>query len=166
MIMTFATTFTAGRTAALLSALLLVPAAAVAQAPVECQGEPSAAKLRVMIENTRDDRGEMTATLYGDDPAKFLKPDGQLRVWRVAAQPPRQEMCVWLPGPGTYAMAMYQDTNGNRHFDHGTFGPTEPYGFSRNPHLFFGPPSLGQVKFTAAEGETVVHVRLRNPVGF
>ena len=33
-------------------------------------------------------------------------------------------MCVWLPGPGDYAMAIYQDTNGNRHFDHGTFGPT------------------------------------------
>jgi len=164
--MTFATTFAAGSAAALLSALLLTPPAALAQAPIECQGEPANVKLRVMIDNVRDTRGEMTATLYGDDPAKFLKPDGQLRVWRAPAQAPRQEMCVWLPGPGDYAMAIYQDTNGNRHFDHGTFGPTEPYGFSRNPHLFFGPPSVGQVKFAAVEGETVVHIHLRNPGGF
>jgi|HubBroStandDraft_3_1064219.scaffolds.fasta_scaffold87345_1 uncharacterized protein (DUF2141 family) len=164
--MTFTTTFTAGMAAGLFSALLLGPAAAMAQAPIECQGEPTNVKLRVLIDNVRDSRGEMTATLYSDDPAKFLKARGQLSVWRTPAQAPRQEMCVWLPQPGSYAMAIYQDTNGNRRFDHGPFGPTEPYGFSRNPHLFFGPPSVGQVKFAAAEGETVVNIHMRNPGGF
>jgi uncharacterized protein (DUF2141 family) len=161
-----ATTFTAVSALALLSALALAPMEGRTQTPVTCTGDPTSVKLRVLISNIRDTRGEMTATLYSDDPSKFLKPGGQLRVWRDPAQAPTQEMCVWLPGPGQYAMAIYQDTNGNRHFDHGPFGPSEPYGFSRNPHLFFGPPSVGQVKIPATEGETVVRIRLRNPGGF
>jgi uncharacterized protein (DUF2141 family) len=156
-------TLAARSAVALMTALCAAPARADAQAPVECQGEPSAARLHVIIEGVRDDRGEMTATLYGDDPAKFLKNGGELKVWRDPSQPPSQEMCVWLPGPGDYAMAIYQDSNGNHHFDHGMFGPTEAYGFSRNPHLYFGPPSVGQVKFAAGEGETTVHIRLHYP---
>jgi uncharacterized protein (DUF2141 family) len=148
---------------ALIGAICLTGAPAAAQAPGACHGEPTATRLRVIIDNVHDARGEMTATLYGDDPAKFLKRGGELMVWRDKAQSPGQEMCVWLPGPGTYAMALYQDTNGSRHFDHGVFGPTEPYGFSRNPRLFFGPPSVGQVKFKASDSEITVHVRMRNP---
>ena len=143
--------------------LAMAPGAARAQDQGECQGEPSDAKLRVVVEGVRNAKGEMTATLYGADPARFLKSKGELKVWRDPTHPPEQTLCVWLPGPGTYAVALYQDSKGNHHFDHGAFGPTEAYGFSRNPRLFFGPPSLGQTMFKAAEGETTVRVRLRYP---
>src|SRR5438552_145238 len=125
---------------ALMAAAALVPAPAAAQAPGDCRGEPSGARLRVIVENLRSTRGEITATLYGGDPDKFLKRNGELKVWRAPARTSPQEMCVFLPGPGTYAMAVYHDANGNHHFDHGIFGPTEAYAFSRNPRLYFGPP--------------------------
>jgi uncharacterized protein (DUF2141 family) len=146
-------------------ALAMAPGGASAQSPRECQGEPTGAKLMIIVEGIHNARGDMTATLYGEDPAKFLKSHGELKVWRDPAQAPTQDMCIWLPGPGVYAVALYQDSNGSHHFDHGAFGPTEAYGFSRNPRLFFGPPSVGQVKFAAGEGDTTVHIRLRYPVG-
>jgi uncharacterized protein (DUF2141 family) len=150
---------------AVLATAALEPGRAAAQAPGDCRGEWSSTKLRVIVENLGSTRGEIAATLYGGDPDKFLKKNGELKVWRVPARTSPQEMCVYLPGPGTYAMAVYHDANGNHHFDHGIFGPTEAYAFSRNPHLYFGPPNLGQVKFEAGEGETTVNVRLHYPGG-
>jgi uncharacterized protein (DUF2141 family) len=48
--------------------------------------------------------------------------------------------------PGTYAVAVYQDENGNGVLETNAFGiPKEPLGFSRNPSARFGPP-----RFTAA----------------
>ena len=106
----------------------------------------------------------MTATLYGDDPVKFLKGDGQLKVWREPAKTPVTEMCVWLPGPGPYALAIYHDAKRVYRFTRGPFGmPTQGYGFSRNPHLFLGPPSLRAASFPASVGDNTVFVKLRYP---
>jgi uncharacterized protein (DUF2141 family) len=158
--MTFWTIQTAGRAVALIAAFALTPGA---KAQTSCRGEPSGARLHVIVEGVRDDRGLMAATLYGDDPGKFLKSRGELLVWFDPARAPTLEMCVYLPGPGLYAMALYHDANANHHFDRGFFGPTEGYGFSRNPHLLFGPPPLRAVSFHAAEGETTVRVQMRYP---
>jgi uncharacterized protein (DUF2141 family) len=106
----------------------------------------------------------MTVTLYGDDPAKFLKASGELKVWRAPVQTPTTEMCVFAPGPGTYSVAVYHDAKRAYRFVQGAFGlPTQDYGFSRNPHLFLGPPSLNATKFAAAEGDTTITIRLRYP---
>ena len=137
------------------------PAAARAQAT--CAGEPSTTRLHVIVQGVRSSQGVMTATLYGDDPHKFLKSGGDLKVWRVDAQAPSMTMCVFLPGPGKYAVVLYHDAKRVYHFTRGTFGPTQDYGFSRNPHLFFGPPSLANAEFPADEGDTTIYIHLKYP---
>jgi uncharacterized protein (DUF2141 family) len=131
----------------------------------DCAGEPGSARLRVFIEGVRQDRGIMTATLYPDEPGKFLKSKGELAVWRVPAKSPVTNMCVWLPGPGRYAMVVYDDLNSNLKFDHTTFAPLEPYGFSNNPHLYFILPSAHSVSFAAGTVDTTIHISLKYPGG-
>jgi uncharacterized protein (DUF2141 family) len=160
--MTLASTFTAAAGALLLASLAVAPTVAPAQ--TTCQGDPSDTKLHVIVQEVRSDDGLMTATLYGDDPVKFLKGAGELKVWREPAKTPTTEMCLWLPGPGTYAIAVYHDAKKALHFTRGPLGmPNQGYGFSRNPHLFLGPPSLRATSFPAAAGETTVFVKLRYP---
>jgi uncharacterized protein (DUF2141 family) len=160
--MRFVATFTPVASSLLLAALAVAPAASRAQAI--CQGEPSDTKLHVVVQGVRTENGVMTATLYGDDPAKFLKSAGELKVWREPAKAPTTEMCVWLPGPGRYAVAIYHDAKRAMRFTRGPFGmPSQAYGFSRNPHLFLGPPSLRATSFSAGAGETTVLVTLRYP---
>jgi uncharacterized protein (DUF2141 family) len=160
--MRFASTFTAAAGALLLAGLAVAPVPARAQ--VTCQGDPSDTKLHVFVQGVRSDDGLMTATLYGDDPVKFLKGAGELKVWREPAKAPATEMCVWLPGPGTYAVAVYHDAKQAMRFTRGPLGmPNQGYGFSRNPRLFLGPPSLRATSFPAAAGETTVFVKLRYP---
>jgi len=47
--------------------------------------------------------------------------------------------------PGTYAVSLHHDENGNGKMDMAMFVPREGFGFSRNPAVVTGPP-----KFTAA----------------
>ena len=141
-------------------ALVCAVAPAVAQT---CAGVPGPAKLRIEVEGVRSDQGLMTATLYPDDSAKFLRTNGQLVVWRVPAKAPVTQMCVWLPAPGRYALVVYDDLNFNHHFDHTAIAPLEPYGFSNNPRIFLIPPSADSTAFTVGPGETMLNIRLRYP---
>jgi uncharacterized protein (DUF2141 family) len=148
--------------ALLLATLAAIPGVSHGQAP--CAGEPSDAKLHLTIEGVGNSNGLMTATLYGDDPAKFLKKAGELKVWREPAKSPVTEMCVWLPGPGNYAVAIYHDSKSAMRFTRGALGmPNQGYGFSRNPRLFLGPPSVKAATFPAAAGETTIVIKLRYP---
>ncbi len=147
------------RLASLAIALTFAGAAAHAQA---CEGTPSANRLTLIVDDVTSAKGEMTGTLYPDDKSKFLVANGSLKVWRVPATAPSTSLCIWLPAPGTYAVAIYQDINSNGKFDVGTFGPKEPYGFSNNPRILFSKPSYDKVKFQATGAETTLHIRL-NP---
>lgn len=146
--------------AAAVVGVALAPAATRAQ---DCPGTPGNARLLVVVEGVRSAKGLMTATLYPDDKSQFLVKKGSLKVWSEPAAAPTTSMCLWLKGPGTYALAVYQDTNSNHRLDIGLFGPTEPYGFSNNPRIAFSKPSLQSVLFQAGEGDTTVHVRLNRP---
>ncbi|SEH48272.1 DUF2141 domain-containing protein [Magnetospirillum fulvum] len=56
--------------------------------------------------------------------------------------------------PGRYAVALYQDRNGNDRLDKTMFGlPTEPYGFSNDASAPLGPPDFDQAAFVIAQTE-------------
>src|SRR3546814_16611886 len=70
--------------------------------------------------------------------------------------------CLSVPGPGTYAIAIYHDENGDRKFDRSMLGlPEEGYGFSNNAAVVLAPPSFDAVKFKAADGVTHVDITMR-----
>lgn len=140
----------------------LLASPAIAQA---CMGDPSGTKLDIVIEGVRSDQGLMTVTVYPPDRGKFLKKNGEIGVWRTPSQAPSMEMCVWVPTPGPYDVAVYDDLNENHRFDHTLVAPLEPYGFSNNPRILLGPPSAGAAKIEVAEGETTIHIQLRYPPG-
>lgn len=65
---------------------------------------------------------------------------------------------------GTYAIACYQDSNGNKKLDRGIFNiPKEPCGFSRNKFRRFGPPSFSDVCFDLEEDEELeLEIKLKH----
>ncbi len=140
-------------------ATLMLAAAGVAAQPA-CEGAASDVQLHIVVEGVRSNAGLMTATLYGDDPAHFLKAKGSLKVWRVPAVAPSTTMCIWLPSPGPYEVAVYHDANSNLKWDHSALGSIEGFGFSRNPTIFFSAPSLKATRFQAGAGDTTIRVRL------
>jgi uncharacterized protein (DUF2141 family) len=60
---------------------------------------------------------------------------------------------------GTYAIRVFQDVNKNEELDTNLVGiPSEPFGFSNNPRITFGPPSFSQA---AVEFKTGAEIHLQ-----
>ena len=85
--------------------------------------------------------------------------------FRAADQQVLDGACRWhvpdLP-VGEYAVAAFQDQNGNGQLDTGLFGiPLEPYGFSNHAPERIRPPSYEQAKidYQGVVTEVVVHLR-------
>lgn len=145
-------------------AALPAPAQDSPPAPDGCTGPQSATWLRVEVEGVRSSRGLVAVTLYADDASRFLVKHGSLYVGRVKAQAGTTEACIHIPRPGTYALAIYHDANGNQKFDRTMIGlPAEAYGFSNNPSTLFGLPNFGSVRFAVARSGQTMRVRLKYP---
>ncbi|MDF7777533.1 DUF2141 domain-containing protein [Sphingomonas sp. AOB5] len=63
--------------------------------------------------------------------------------------------------PGTYALAVIHDENGNSKLDTMLGMPKEGFGFSRNPGIGFGPPKFKSTSFTVGTGAEQQQVRIR-----
>lgn len=123
---------------------------------------PNQGALRISVVGMRSAKGNVTITIYPDDAAHFL--DGKYKVARqqVPTTLPVTAACFVLPAPGVYAVALFHDENANGHLDTNALGiPTEGFGFSNNPTLYFGPPHLSQVRFALHPGDNSVEVRMK-----
>ena len=112
--------------------------------------------VRVAVSGIKSSSGNLFVRAYPANSSDWLK--SKRYVMRVDATPREGSMtvCVPLPAPGEYAIAVQHDANGNRSTDVSTDGA----GMSNNPGIkkILGlvprPPSVDKVRFTAGEGIT------------
>ena len=147
------------------AALRLLPLALAAvgapAAAADCTGTPSQTRLFVNVDNVRSSQGLIAVTLYTDDRRKFLAKRGSLYVGRVPARPGRTQVCIHVPAPGIYALAVYHDADADRGFDRTGLGlPDEGFGFSNNPPTFFGLPNFDRVRIRVPKTDLSTTVRL------
>jgi uncharacterized protein (DUF2141 family) len=130
----------------------------------ECDGAPTNTKLIVQVDGVRSSQGLMAVTLYPDDPDRFLRHHGSLKVVRTAAKAPTTDVCLYLPAPGYYGIAVYHDENGNRKLDKSGFFPSEGSGLSNNPKVvFYRLPPLKNSRFNTHAGDNHIEISLRYP---
>lgn len=153
------------RAALAVAAALLLPGAALAQAaPAGCQGAPSDTFVNVAVEGLRSGSGLVAVTLYPDEARRFLVKKGSLGVMRVPATQPSTRVCVFLPQPGTYAIAVYHDEDGSRKLNRNALGlPREGFGFSNNPATLAGLPSFASVRLKIPRSGLLTRIKLRYP---
>jgi len=136
--------------------------AAPALADSACEGPDSGTTLAVQVSGMTSARGEVAITVYGSDPKRFLAPKGKLLRVRPKTATPATQTCFNLPGPGTYAVAVYHDANANEDFDRSVLGmPAEGFGFSNDAPTRFGLPAFEAVRFTVKPGANLVRIKLR-----
>ena len=143
---------------------MLTAALLVLAAPAEppCTGTPSATRLHVRVENVKSSRGLIAVTLYTDVRRKFLAKRGSLYVGRVPARQGRTDVCIHVPRPGIYALAVYHDADSDRSFDRTSLGlPSEGFGFSNNPPTLLGMPNFGSVRISVPRSGTRTMVKLK-----
>ena len=151
---------------AVLAALATATSAASADPspPPGCTGTPSETWLNVSAQGLRNGNGLLAITLYADNPRKFLVSRGSLYVGRVNANGGATTGCIFLPGPGVYAVALYHDENANQKFDRSGIGlPAEGYGFSNNPATLAGLPSFRSVRLSVPRPGLTTRIQMKYP---
>ena len=142
-----------------LAALLSSGDALAACQPLE--DEQTSSKIEVRVDAVRSASGSVVAVLYGDNPDDFLKKGKHLDKMFEPAQEGLVSVCLTAPNPGTYAVAVYHDENGNEKFDKTWIGlPDEGYGISNNPTILLSAPAFDEAKFEALEGSTVIDINV------
>jgi uncharacterized protein (DUF2141 family) len=133
------------------AALLLILLAGAARA-----GEPAAAATAaavvVEVKNLRNASGALGCRLHASGEG-FPDNQGQERTAPIkdGAATCRFEGLA----PGTYAVSVMHDENGNQKLDKNFLGvPTEGYGVSNNKTYSLSAPKWDESKFTVAAGET------------
>lgn len=145
-------------------ALSPVPACAAGQSAVTCSAsatQTAASRLHVLVTGAHRVAGNVTFTLYGEDPSRFLAHHGSVALQRVTLTGSTAEACFALSAPGTYAVAVYHDENDNHRLDRTLLGlPAEGYGFSNNVTPLLGLPSFGSVRLRIGPGDTRITIKL------
>jgi uncharacterized protein (DUF2141 family) len=133
-----------------------------ALAQTGCAGKDTDTSLNVQVSGMTSSKGEIAITIYPSDAKKFLAPKGKLARVRVKTVAPVTSACFNLPGPGTYAVAVYHDANANEDFDRSAIGmPIEGFGFSNDAPTRFGLPAFDAVRFTVKAGDNLTKIKLR-----
>lgn len=154
------------KVAPLILAVILLSASHMVRAeddaPACDTGAPGPAVL-VHVHGFKDRTGNLRVELYPANEADFLAPGSRLRAEgkvfrRIDLPMPQQgdpDVCVALPAPGPYAIAVLHDRNASGRLDPFSDG----YGFPNNPRLGFGKPDVAAVTFKG-EGQIRVDIVL------
>jgi uncharacterized protein (DUF2141 family) len=96
-----------------------------------CQPGAQAPALLVRVDGFKARTGTLRVQVYGDDAADFLAKGRKLkRVDLPVTRAGVMDVCLALPRPGNYAIAVRHDIDGS-----GKSGWDDGGGFSRNPHI-------------------------------
>lgn len=116
--------------------------------------------LEVEIQHLRSSKGLVHGCLTGD-PRHFPDCRGDPRAVKITVPATTSLIRVQVPGPGTYALTIFHDQNGNNRLDTMLGIPREGFGFSRNPKIRFGAPKFDDVRIDIAPGIRRQTVRLQ-----
>ena len=132
----------------------------LAAAPLLLSAAPHA-RLEISLEGLRNARGVVRLCVA---PAPAAYPDcrdgtGARRINVPAGE--ARSIVVDDLAPGTWAVALMHDENGNARLDTRLAIPVEGFGFSNNPAVGFGAPAFRRTAFSVSGPVTRHTIRLR-----
>jgi len=120
--------------------------------------QQSNALIELSLENQHTAAGKIYIAIYNNEQS-FGNPEKAFFTKIQAAHNPFSTKIEIKNG--SYAIAVYQDTNNNGKLDKNWVGmPIEPYGFSKDPIIRFGPPIYKDC-LLQLHGKNNVSIKLR-----
>lgn len=113
------------------------------------------------ISGFRDSNGMARVCLYDGEKGFPLKLEYARRVVTVDITGNRARAMFRDVSPGTYAVSVLHDENGNGRMDTNALGlPKEGVGASNNPGSILGPPGFEDAKFTLSSDVLALSIRI------
>ena len=116
--------------------------------------QPKTVSITVQIDGLKNKNGYVGIALF-DGQGDFPEGDGLAEKY-VEADGSSIEVTFEGLEPGTYAIAVLHDENGNEEMDYNEYGmPLEGFAFSNNAMGQEGPPSFGDASFEVSSDKVV-----------
>jgi uncharacterized protein (DUF2141 family) len=136
----------------------LIAVAAIAANPADASSAacvPGKPSVLVHVAGFKQARGKVKLSLYGAD--HWLNKQGRITKIKLPVTGNAMDICVPVPAPGRYAVAVHHDFNVNGERDRQDGG-----GYSRNPKvtLLNPKPPFSKAAFTVGKGPARVGVTL------
>lgn len=130
----------------------------------QCSTPENGPAIIITVEGLKDRQGNLKSELYPSNDDDFLEDDNKLIMSgktfrRVEAAVPKfgvVELCIRIPGPGSYSLILLHDRDANRKFGLSTDG----VGFPGNPKLALSRPKAAAARIEAGNGITRVAIRM------
>lgn len=140
----------------LLTTVVLAILGLVSPRPAAAQS--ATAPVRVSVTNVATQQGFVMAALY-DESAWGGR---AVAVARAPASAETVALVLQAPTPGRYAVRLFHDVDADGALDANLMGiPSEPFGFSNNAPVQFGPPAFAAAAFDVAAGGADQSIALR-----
>ena len=115
--------------------------------------------LKLTITNIREAVGDMYIAVYADEES-YMKDRFAEAIMPIETEG-ALEVEIKIP-KGTYAITIFQDKNSDTELNTNFMGiPNEPYGFSNNPKMMFGPPKFKEASFHFTEEGQHISIELK-----
>ena len=132
---------------------------AAGAAPVRATSNCAAGKPAVLVHvaGFKQATGQVKVSVYGSDSSRWLARTGRISKVKVPVTGKAMDICIPVPAPGRYAVAVHHDTNFNGDRDRQDGG-----GYSRNPKvsLLNPKPAFSRAAFSVGNGPARVGVTL------
>ena len=119
-------------------------------------------KLEIQINHAKSDKGMIRVLIFSkeigfpDQPTKAIK--------SLSIQPKNKAGLLSISDlpPGTYAVSVIHDEDNDGKLTTNAVGyPTEKFGFSNNPKVYFSPPSFDKASFQLKPESKKIEITLR-----
>lgn len=118
-------------------------------------------ELKVVVNNIAPVEGDIYVAIY-DHPEKYMSVEMAVFKQMVPVKEETETIIFSNVPEGEYAIAVFQDLNGNGELDLKSTGiPKEPFGFSNDARGKMGPPKYKNAKISFS-GDLEINIKLVN----
>jgi len=154
----------------LLAAALMPSSPDLGKAEGRCRAGEAGPALMIAVEGLRDRKGAVKVEVYPSNQQDFLADDNVLLGARKVFRRVEQDLpdhgpvavCIRVPGPGAYSVAVLHDRDGNHKFGWWSDG----VGFPRHTRLGMRKPHADVARVTAGAGLTHAGIEMMYRHGF
>ncbi|MCB0547272.1 MAG: DUF2141 domain-containing protein [Phaeodactylibacter sp.] len=147
-------------TSILIQILLALPALAVPSSELPAFSAENG-QLIIEVNNVKEAKGTIWVGIYDSQENYLVKEKAIVQGFKVERAGAARYSIPGLPF-GTYAVALFHDTNDNGELDRNFLGiPTEPFAFSRPPRTKWRLPSFKEVSFQFTANSQRLRISLR-----
>ena len=122
---------------------------------------PAGADLKVELSGLRSGKGVVQLCLTSSERRFLTCKEDRSAVARTIPAGTAQRLDLGIVRPGTYALLIVHDENGNGRLDMMMGIPREGFGFSNNPAMRPRPPKWDEIRFTMPATPLKQQVRVR-----